>query len=155
MKAIGFSGARSLSKTARRAVAASLYGLDADTYITGAAVGVDSFVGRALITLFPAAAHRVIVPANRSQADLWWPFCDLPPRFDLTFMPAGSSYQQRNAEIVKASTELIAYPLLPEHDQRSWRSGTWQTVRLARKAGLSVRTHILSEFDSTWSPGSA
>lgn len=42
-------------------------------------------------------------------------------------------YAERNERIVRASTVVIACPLWPEDDPRSVRSGTWQTVRKARK----------------------
>lgn len=42
-------------------------------------------------------------------------------------------YATRNLRIVKASAVMIACPQYPEDDPRSLRSGTWQTVRYARR----------------------
>lgn len=45
-------------------------------------------------------------------------------------------YMKRNADIVKASSCLIACPLGAEGDHK--RSGTWATVRMARRAGKHI-----------------
>lgn len=47
-------------------------------------------------------------------------------------------YPARNQDIVDASQKLIAAPRYPEKDERSRRSGTWQAVRMAAKAGKPV-----------------
>lgn len=49
------------------------------------------------------------------------------------------SYPARNAAIVDESAVLVAGPQFPEHDPRSQRSGTWQTVRMARTKGIPIR----------------
>lgn len=56
--------------------------------------------------------------------------------FTHTFRPL--TYSARNHAIVTASTLLIAVPRYPEDDYRSLRSGTWQTIRYARKANKLV-----------------
>jgi hypothetical protein len=47
-------------------------------------------------------------------------------------------YRDRNYDIVAACDLLIAIPQYPENDSRSERSGTWQTVRIARRARISI-----------------
>jgi hypothetical protein len=47
-------------------------------------------------------------------------------------------YKERNRDIVRVSRVLLACPLYPESHSRSARSGTWQTVRMARKANIPV-----------------
>lgn len=47
-------------------------------------------------------------------------------------------YAQRNGNIVARSTALVGLPRWPEHDVRSKRSGTWQTIRMARRAKLPL-----------------
>ena len=43
-------------------------------------------------------------------------------------------YKDRNQDIVNMGTgALLAAPAYPEDDRRSKRSGTWQTIRMARK----------------------
>jgi hypothetical protein len=58
--------------------------------------------------------------------------------FAKIFPPA--VYSERNRAIVAASTFLIGAPLYPEDDPRSLRSGTWQTIRYARKTRKPVIT---------------
>jgi hypothetical protein len=48
-------------------------------------------------------------------------------------MHAALPYAQRNRAIVEACITLLAFPLYPEDDSRSLHSGTWQTVRIARR----------------------
>ncbi len=149
MRIIGFSGARSIPAGVRRQIMHTLHSLDADEYVTGAAVGIDAYVGSNLTRLYPTARHRVIIPANHSQIDPWWTTCTLPPGFEIEFMPERSSYRNRNQRIVERATELRAYPSHAERDPRSRRSGTWQTVRLARAAGLTVEVVILDQFEAS------
>ncbi len=47
-------------------------------------------------------------------------------------------YNERNRDIVNESDLLIACPAYPENDKRSQRSGTWQTVRIARNIDRPV-----------------
>jgi hypothetical protein len=47
-------------------------------------------------------------------------------------------YAERNQDIVDASDVLLAAPEFPEKDDKSKRSGTWQTVRKADAAGKLV-----------------
>ena len=47
-------------------------------------------------------------------------------------------YLDRNADIVSFSDALLAAPQYPESDPRSRRSGTWQTIRLARKSSIPI-----------------
>jgi hypothetical protein len=111
----------------------------ADRYVTGGAWGGDAFIGEWLYANRPEAGHYVIIPANRNQVDPWWENY-LPWRPGMTAigrieMPPGSSYASRNAAIVARSDALYGFPEYPENDPRSRRSGTWQTLRMARAAG--------------------
>lgn len=56
--------------------------------------------------------------------------------FDVTDEP--KIYRDRNWDIVTACGILIACPLFPEKHARSRHSGTWQTVRFARRANKPV-----------------
>ena len=46
-------------------------------------------------------------------------------------------YLERNADIVRNSDVLLACPV--DKNKEEWRSGTWSTVRKARKRGIPVR----------------
>jgi hypothetical protein len=48
------------------------------------------------------------------------------------------TYGKRNLAIVRAAQLLIACPRYPESDALSKRSGTWQTIRMARRATTPV-----------------
>lgn len=149
MRILGFTGTRQLALALRRALLPTLFDLVADEYVTGAAVGIDSFIGAAMARLRPDATHRVIVPANRGQVDPWWNRQSLPTRFVLQYMPEHTTFRDRNAAIVARATELYAYPMFGESDVRSRRSGTWQTVRMARRADIPVHEILLGPILAT------
>src|SRR5262249_19060923 len=78
------------------------------------------------------AGHIVVVPADRSRVDPWWEGC---PEVTVIEMPEGTTYRDRNAALVARSAAVFGLPAYPEDDPRSRRSGTWQTIRMARRAG--------------------
>lgn len=47
-------------------------------------------------------------------------------------------YRTRNLDIVSVSDILIACPAYPEDNHKSGRSGTWQTVRMARQSDIPI-----------------
>lgn len=55
----------------------------------------------------------------------------------------------RNGYIVVACDVLIAAPLQPEHSPPAQRSGTWATIRRARKIGK--RVEVLQRYRDGWS----
>jgi len=105
--------------------------------VTGACIGVDAEV--AYLAYGTYHVHTV-VPADRSRVDPQWrDYCD-------TFeeMPVGTTYRDRNQRIVDLSTRLIGIAQAPEDDIHSRRSGTWQTIRMARRAGKAVDVRLLT-----------
>jgi len=103
-------------------------------YVTGGSQGGDAFLGLHLARAFPQAWHVVILPANRSQVDPWWELHLLPKPVTVIEMPFGSTYKDRNQRLVDEATAVYGLPAYPEKDPRSLRSGTWQTIRLSRRA---------------------
>jgi hypothetical protein len=54
------------------------------------------------------------------------------PHVTVVQMPQGTSYRDRNAALVARAVVVYGLPAYEEHDLRSQRSGTWQTIRIAR-----------------------
>lgn len=126
-----FTGTRNPPPSAKNTVRLYLMTLDpeVDELVIGCCIGVDTIVGE--------EGHKLgfqvhgVVPANRSQVPPYWiDFCT-----SWEFMPKDTDYMDRNQRIVDISTDLTAFPLDAVEHQRS---GTWATVRRARKASKSV-----------------
>jgi hypothetical protein len=137
---VGFTGTRSIRDCDLERIRAIVLGLPpGTTIVTGACIGVDAIVAR--IAHSPRYRVHTIVPANRSRVDPYWrKHCDVSEE-----MALGTDYRARNERIVELSDRLIAIAEYPEDHHRAQRSGTWQTVRIARRAGKTVEVHILNE----------
>lgn len=112
----------------------------ADRYATGAAIGGDTFIGRWLRLNRPEAEHVVVVPADRSRVDPWW--LELGG-VTVIMMPAGTTYADRNAKLVELGTMVFGFPAYPEAHSQSSASGSWQTIRMARRAGKMSQWHCV------------
>jgi predicted Rossmann fold nucleotide-binding protein DprA/Smf involved in DNA uptake len=135
---VGWTGSRRITDDAKRHVDAALEKLHSAVWIiTGGCVGTDAYVAKKAHAL---GLHvHTILPADRSRVDPHWrEHCTTYEE-----MPPGTTYPDRNARIVVLATcDLFAVPEFPEHAGKSLRSGTWQTVRLARQAWKQVHVHI-------------
>ena len=146
MAGIGFTASRGMTDKEAAIIEADLTNLQESAlrlikeWVTGGCIDGDAIIGRTMARLRPKDTHVIIVPANRAAVDEWWKdeeFSD--HHIELEFMPPGSSYKDRNLRIVESVNGLMAYPLYAEKDERSRRSGTWQTVRLARNVQVPTR----------------
>lgn len=151
-KRYGFSGSRSIPAGRESIIDGVLAILHGAEFTTGACMGVDAYVGMKLWRDHPEALHRIVVPADRSRVEYWWThraIRDAGPQSGVLLeeMMPGMSYADRNQRIVQHSDVLVAFPAHPETDPRSKRSGTWQTVRMARRAGLDVLVAVLDESE--------
>lgn len=99
-------------------------------FVTGGCVGGDHFIGETLFSIFPDHRHTVIVPADRSRLAAWW---RRHVGINVIEMAPDTDYKDRNLAMVNFSDVLIGYPLYDERDARSRRSGSWQTIRMARR----------------------
>lgn len=146
-RVLGFTGTQ-IIKDHGAAIGRLLSGVDLyDEYVTGACIGFDAVAGMAMCLRFPTARHRVLIPANDYKVSRWW---DQPPfrgasNLLVHQMPAGTDFKDRNQAIADLSTELKYCAAFPEEHGKSRRSGTWQTVRMARKGGIPVDGIVLQE----------
>lgn len=140
MTTLGFTGTRTLDTVKLQAemdMARLIDDRRFTHFVSGACIGFDTYAGLLAVRMRPDATHLVIVPADRSRVSGWWLAF---PHVLVQKMAAGSSYADRNERIVAICDFLVA---LPEHDEdhpRSARSGTWQTVRMARRADRGIVT---------------
>lgn len=94
----------------------------------GGAHGIDTLCVMVGLRIWPDAVHELVVPRdrpfNRALLDL--------PGVHVTWVPG--DYMDRNTALVGVpTTRLIAFPRTPVE---ALRSGTWSTVRRARKRGI-------------------
>lgn len=147
VSSVSFTGtAGALSRAERVFIRAVLVRIRADRYVTGGADGVDTTVHFAAAQLWPDAKHLVLAPrAPWSER--------VASGAQIEFAPEGRSvsdaYMRRNDQLVAASPLLVAFP---RSGVEKLRSGTWATIRRARKAGLEVRIFPLSDasFKAAW-----
>lgn len=138
---IAFTASRTLDDNAKNLIRVSLENLPrADRYVTGACTGGDAFIGRWLAWHRRDAEHVVVVPGDLSRVDFWFQRANVT----VVEMPAHSTYYDRNKRLVKEADLVQAFPAYAEQDYRSLRSGTWQTIRMARRAGKETVVRVLS-----------
>ena len=139
LEAVSFTAARDLDDAGRGVAVNVLVQVPcAERYVTGACTGGDAFTGRWLYDAWPDAEHVIVIPADRSRVDEWWLEVD-GTNVTVIPMPQGTTYADRNAELVRRGTAVYGLPAYPEDDPRSRRSGTWQTIRMSRRAGKLAR----------------
>jgi hypothetical protein len=116
------------------------------TFISGAARGMDTILALTAYELFPKNNHILVVPgAPHNGATV--NFARVAKNFEIIEMPHtfsnSKSYMARNDKLVELADELWAFP---NEAEEKLRSGTWSTVRRARKADLEVKIFPLNEI---------
>jgi hypothetical protein len=119
-------------------------------FVTGACWGVDTHAARLGLALWKNGAHRIVVPNAAHNEELVSEFEVLEnaagrgqPSVTIERMPAGTGYMERNDRLVALADILLAFP---STRYEVVRSGTWATVRRARKAGVSI---MVTPLDGT------
>jgi hypothetical protein len=145
MRVIAFTGPVEITDVETFVVRCALERVaPADVYISGAAFGVDTAAALAAVDLYPAAEHRVYVPAAWHNAAAVEELRDRGAtvvevdRGDST----AASYMARNGQMVADCTALIGFPYTLTEELRS---GTWATIRRARRAHRGIRLFPLRE----------
>ena len=142
---VAFSGELELSEAEVAMVRRRLAAFErAELYVSGAAFGVDTVAALAAMDLFPDACHRVYVPAAWHNEEA---VAELGRRgAEVIEVPASGSragsYMARNDRMVADCDVLLAFP---HHAREELRSGTWATVRRARKARRRVVVEALRD----------
>lgn len=139
---VGVTGTREQLSHAQEALVSDLvYRLDPNSALVwGACVGVD-VIAAAYAEMYSIPNHAVLPPDHRLVAPDWWDYATTYEQ-----IPIGpDGYKRRNQRIVDLSDRLIAFPQYPEDHPQSHRSGSWQTVRMARRKGIPVDVYVLSE----------
>jgi hypothetical protein len=141
-EAVGFTGSRLDRPEAGEHICEVIetLGERCAAFVTAACVGMDERIGMAAAIQWPEHHHIIIVPADRSRVCAWWrsPMFRHLPHLEVIEMPPHTKYAHRNQRVVSATKGLVGYPEYAENDTRSKRSGSWQTIRMAR-AQHSVR----------------
>lgn len=147
MLTVGFTASRNLKGVNPRKMVSPLSELKKSEFVYGGCIGGDEAIAIWLTTYGPAGSrHRVILPANRKAVAEWWKYPNAADPFPLVeYMPAGTTYKDRNQRIVDISDLVIGFPEYPEDHPKSLRSGTWQTIRMARRKGTLKQVCILRE----------
>lgn len=159
MHVIAFSASRTIPTHATERIEGVLKTLahevltrPGDLVVTGACVGGDQMICEYLLHEAPWSLHRIVVPRDRSRVDEKW-LAEMArnPRVEIVEMPRGTTYRDRNEALLRGlwprrvlpAQRLVAFPLHGEKDQRSIRSGTWMTVRMARAESIAHDLYVL------------
>jgi hypothetical protein len=152
MTIIGFTGAREVTPMQRLYIRAVLRHLPADTYVTGACTGVDEVIARAVAEYYPDARNLIVVPSGRSYVSHAFLVDMARAGATINLMAPGTTYKDRNQVIVDQSQRLVGFPAFAEGHDKGQTSGTWPTIRMARRAfvaGLHIEepdVRILTEL---------
>jgi len=125
MTSIGFTGTRQGMTEAQKPVLRALLDGGAGEFHHGDCVGADSEAHNIAVE----CGYSIILHPRTNHSERAW--CEVPRLGKRPEKP----YLERNKDIVRETASLIATPAEPEEQLRS---GTWSTVRFARKQGKPV-----------------
>src|SRR6267142_4979672 len=103
-------------------------------FITGGCIGIDALAAQIACGM-NIKVHTVLTSKRETTEKYWQTWCT-----SYEEMPAKTTYRDRDKRMVQLGDELLAFPSCDEYmpDKSYTRSGTWMTVRIARKANKSV-----------------
>jgi predicted Rossmann fold nucleotide-binding protein DprA/Smf involved in DNA uptake len=103
---------------------------------TGGAYGIDTIAAEVVPLVWPNAHHHLVVP----EGCVWNEelLNTLPGFIHVHWITGG--YLKRNDALIADADVLLAFP---QGEVEQIRSGTWATVRRARKRGMDVRIYPL------------
>lgn len=140
MKTMSFSGPTEVDHKQEAYIWECVNDLSADLYVSGAAVGVDTVAALAAYAQHPLATVRFCVPKACWYNDRLVSVLRGRPNIEIEEVSGG--YMTRNDRLVELADTLVAFP---RTRQEVLRSGTWATIRRARKAGVPVYLFPLEE----------
>jgi hypothetical protein len=117
---------------------------DVTEFTTGAAPsGIDVEAFFFGYSMYPNAHHRICVPVDCDHCELVVKAAR-EKHFEIIEIPGASpaGYMKRNDALVAHADIMLAFPRTPHEAKRG--SGTWATIRRARKAQVPVRLYPLS-----------
>lgn len=120
-----------------------------DHIITGAAVGVDTLCHYVSYAYKREARHTIIVPNGRHNFEVVQ--FAIAMDLDVIEMPGGTDHLDRNSKMINMADLLVAFPGTKNELLRG--SGTWSTIRRARKKGILIYIYPLNG-DKHWKENS-
>lgn len=132
---LGITGPAYPPEWAKRYIHQTLLTLPAGTIVvTGGCIGVDALAARYAKGI--GYEVHTVLPQNKSRVDPEWrDYCD-------TWEEVRGDYRARNTRLVAVIDRLWAYPLHAS-DGRDIGSGTWMTIRIARRVRTPVDVYQL------------
>lgn len=143
----GFTAARDVRYPDEITAALKDIGGDEHTYVTGGARGGDAIIGEWLFDNYPGAKHLVLLATKKDETSWWW---EGKHNDSIRVVKPNSlfSYRERNLAIVSRSEVLYAFPGYQEEHPQAQRSGSWQTIRMARRKKIPM--HIYVQGENNW-----
>jgi len=106
---------------------------DGTEFTSGSAYGGDSLIARIVAEVWPRAVNRVVRPAApcSPEAARWATLVEQAPEGK----DQRDAYGKRNIYMLNRADVLVAFP---RNGREALRSGTWWTVRMARKRSIPI-----------------
>lgn len=113
-------------------------------FITGAATGVDTLCHYLCYAWAREAKHTIVVPNSKYNIEVVQ--FAIAMDLDVIYMPEGTDPLDRNTKMIEMAHILVAFPGGSKELYRG--SGTWSTIRRARKKGIPIYIYPLDKSDS-------